>query len=30
MLRYLILGRPSDLWKTLMARPGGTPVDMEV
>jgi NAD(P)-dependent dehydrogenase (short-subunit alcohol dehydrogenase family) len=25
-----VLGCPSDLWKALMAKPGSTPVDMEV
>jgi hypothetical protein len=28
--RSAVLGDPSDLWKTLMAKPGSTPVDMEV
>jgi short-subunit dehydrogenase len=28
--RSAVLGHPSDLWKTLMERPGSTPVDMEV
>jgi hypothetical protein len=25
-----VFGHPSDLWKALMAKPGGTPVDMTV
>jgi NAD(P)-dependent dehydrogenase (short-subunit alcohol dehydrogenase family) len=28
--RSAVLGCPSDLWKALMAKPGSTPVDMEV
>src|SRR3981081_64990 len=29
-VRRSVPRHPSELWKTLMARPGGTPVDMEV
>jgi hypothetical protein len=28
--RRAVLGHPSDLWKTLMEKPGSTPVGMEV
>ena len=28
--RRAVLGHPSDLWKTLMEKPGSTPVDIEV
>jgi hypothetical protein len=28
--RSAVLSSPSDLWKALMAKPGSTPVDMEV
>jgi hypothetical protein len=28
--RNAVLGHPSDLWKTLMSKPGTTPVEMEL